>query len=161
MNYFSDVTIAMTILSTLVFTLLRKLRSRVRCLLHHLGGRLHQQQLPEEPHVHRQPELPKHLLIVFSHMQIHSFKGSWTQSSKRMAFKSVSSNEQQNLFRRALLTSAWSASTLLMEPSLSRQVSDLLYLHFQYYIVVNIIMQWWNPEISIITSTRQRHQDWK
>ena len=69
------------------FLLLRKLRSRVRCLLHHLGGRLHQQQLPEEPHVHRQPELPKHLLIVFSHMQIHSFKGSC--SSKVVKAKSL------------------------------------------------------------------------
>ena len=87
MNYFSDVTIAMTILSTLVFTLLRKLRSRVRCLLHHLGGRLHQQQLPEEPHVHRQPQLPEHLLFVFSHMQIHSFKGGC--SSKVVRAKSL------------------------------------------------------------------------
>ena len=72
-----------------LFLLLRKLRSRVRCLLHHLGGRLHQQQLPEEPHVHRQPELPKHLLIVFSHMQIHSFKGSCTQSTCKYTLSKV------------------------------------------------------------------------
>ena len=75
MNYFSDVTIAMTILSTLVFTLLRKLRSRVRCVLHHPGGRLHEQQLPEEPDLHCEPKLPQHILILIQHLQVHLIKG--------------------------------------------------------------------------------------
>ena len=53
----------------------RQLCSRIWCMLHNPGGRLHQQQLPEEPHLHRQPKLSKHLLILLCHLQVHAIKG--------------------------------------------------------------------------------------